>query len=51
MKEEKTSPEAQESSQDEAEATPQKTAPADDQSGTDDVQAYAEPPDASGGGK
>ena len=51
MKEEKTDPKGTEDSQDTREATPRKTAPADKQSGNDEVQAYGEPPDASGGGK
>ena len=51
MKEEKKHPEAKEDAQNEGEATPPKKAAADNQSGNDDVEAYGEPTDASGGGK
>jgi hypothetical protein len=51
MQEEQKHSEAKEQSQSEAEETPRETAPAPKPSGTDDVEAYAEPTDASGGGK
>ena len=51
MNEEKKHPEAKEDSWDEGEATPRKTAPAGQKPSDDDVQGYAEPTDASGGGK
>ena len=52
MKEEmKKHPEAKDDSRSEDEATPSKTAPAGKQPGDDEVQAYSEPPDSSGGGK
>lgn len=51
MKEENNRPEAKEDSRNEEEASPIQTAPAGKQPGDDDVQAYAEPTDASGGGK
>ena len=51
MKEENKRPEAKDDSQSEGEATPSKTAPANKQTGDDEVQAYGEPTDSSGGGK
>jgi len=51
MKEEKTHPKGKEDSQDEGQATPVATAPTDTKSDTDDVIAFSEPPDPSGGGK
>ena len=51
MNEENENPKVEEASEDEAEATPSKTAPAGKLPGDDDVQAYGEPTDSSGGGK
>jgi hypothetical protein len=51
MKEEKKRPEAKTDSEKEGEATQSKAAAAGVQAGDDDVQAYGEPTDASGGGK
>ena len=51
MNEEKKAPQGKEVSQETEEPAPIKTAPADEQSITDDVQAYGEPTDSSGGGK
>ena len=51
MKEEKKRPEAKEDSEKEGEATQGKAAAAGVQPSDADVQAYGEPPDASGGGK
>ena len=51
MNEENKRPEAKDDSQNDGEATPTKTAPADTQPGEGEVQAYGEPTDASGGGK
>ncbi len=51
MKEEKQHPEAKEDSRHEEEATPSKTAPAGKSPNDDEVQAYGEPTDASGGGR
>lgn len=51
MKEEKKQPEAKETSQEEGEAPPRTTAPAAKPPSDEDVQAFAEPTDSSGGGK
>ncbi|HWT02456.1 MAG TPA: hypothetical protein VN256_19545 [Pyrinomonadaceae bacterium] len=51
MKEETNRPEAKEDSQNEEEATQSRAAAAGVQTSNDDVQAYGEPTDASGGGK
>ncbi len=51
MNEEKKHTEAKDDSQDEGEATPSPTAPANKKIGDDEVEAYGEPTDASGGGK
>lgn len=51
MQEEKKAQQAKEESKDSGEATPVQAAPADKPSNSDDVEAYAEPSDGSGGGK
>jgi hypothetical protein len=51
MKEEKKHPQAEKDSKKKGEAPQSKAAAAGAQAGDDDVQAYGEPSDSSGGGK